>query len=260
MPQSVEDRLEEFISTLERDPLGAIDRFVAPDFFSYSPGPEEPTATERIGALVADLLVALPDFAASIIDVGRDGDRFTGSLRVTGTHANALWGAPGGGHRLDWTTRISLRAIDGRFAVRFDDFSAPEIVGVLRGLGLVNPPDEMDQPLHHPVAIPEFLLKLVFTGQASDRPCRHLASIRVTEPSTRVCAQCLARGDGWPALRMCLMCGFVGCCDTSKNRHALAHYEETGHPLVRSIRMDEGWGWCYEDNAFFESATIVRRA
>jgi hypothetical protein len=38
----------------------------------------------------------------------------------------------------------------------------------------------------------------------------------------------------------------------------MAHFEETGHPLMRSVRMDEGWGWCYVDNAFFEKETIDR--
>jgi CPA2 family monovalent cation:H+ antiporter-2 len=88
--------------------------------------------------------------------------------------------------------------------------------------------------------------------------CPHLADIVVTEPTVDVCAQCVESGDVWPALRMCLVCGNVGCCDTSKNRHAQAHYEETGHPLMRSIRMDEGWMWCYEDNAFFEKRTFEK--
>jgi uncharacterized UBP type Zn finger protein len=57
---------------------------------------------------------------------------------------------------------------------------------------------------------------------------------------------------------MCLICGHVGCCDTSKNKHAFQHFEKTGHPLMRSIRMDEGWVWCYEDNAFFEKSILAR--
>ncbi|RIK87972.1 MAG: hypothetical protein DCC67_01290 [Planctomycetota bacterium] len=27
-------------------------------------------------------------------------------------------------------------------------------------------------------------------------------------------------GDEWVHLRLCLECGHVGCCDSSKNRHA----------------------------------------
>jgi hypothetical protein len=36
------------------------------------------------------------------------------------------------------------------------------------------------------------------------------------------------------------------------------HYEATGHPLMRSIRMDEGWMWCYADNAFFPKTTLEK--
>jgi uncharacterized UBP type Zn finger protein len=56
-------------------------------------------------------------------------------------------------------------------------------------------------------------------------------------------------GDDWIHLRMCLVCGYVGCCDMAKNRHMMKHIEETGHPLIRSIETGEGWIWCYEDNA-----------
>jgi hypothetical protein len=37
-----------------------------------------------------------------------------------------------------------------------------------------------------------------------------------------------------------------------------AHYEETGHPIFRSIRLDESWVWCYEDNAFFSGKILEK--
>jgi uncharacterized UBP type Zn finger protein len=115
----------------------------------------------------------------------------------------------------------------------------------------------MDLPPPHPVVIPEIIFKVIFTGQVADKPCSHLGMVQVTEPTTDVCQQCVESGDIWPALRMCLVCGFVGCCDTSVNKHMKAHYQETGHPIFRSIRMDEGWVWCYEDNAFFEKRKVL---
>ncbi|WP_235986520.1 UBP-type zinc finger domain-containing protein [Burkholderia contaminans] len=54
-------------------------------------------------------------------------------------------------------------------------------------------------------------------------------------------------GSRWVHLRMCLICGHVGCCDSSPNRHASRHFRETGHRLVRSIEPGERWIWCYED-------------
>jgi len=81
--------------------------------------------------------------------------------------------------------------------------------------------------------------------------CEHLRSEPlVAVPATPDgCEDCLAMGEhGWVALRMCLRCGHVGCCDSSPRRHASGHYEDVGHPVMRSIELGEGWRWCYVDN------------
>jgi uncharacterized UBP type Zn finger protein len=79
--------------------------------------------------------------------------------------------------------------------------------------------------------------------------CAHLAEIREVEPRTKGCEECLKTGGRWVHLRMCRTCGKVGCCDSSPNRHATAHYRETGHPIARSIQPGESWSWCYADEA-----------
>jgi uncharacterized UBP type Zn finger protein len=78
--------------------------------------------------------------------------------------------------------------------------------------------------------------------------CTHLDSIRVTTPKTRVCEDCVKTGDRWVHLRLCLECGHVGCCDSSKNKHATQHFHRTNHPLMRSIEPGEAWVWCYVDS------------
>ena len=35
--------------------------------------------------------------------------------------------------------------------------------------------------------------------------------------------------------------------DDSKNRHARGHWEQDGHPLVRSIEPGESWRYCFAD-------------
>jgi uncharacterized UBP type Zn finger protein len=77
--------------------------------------------------------------------------------------------------------------------------------------------------------------------------CTHLEQIRITAPSTHVCEDCVKTGDSWVHLRMCLECGHVGCCDSSKNRHATHHFQKSKHPLMRSIEPGEEWVWCYVD-------------
>ena len=48
--------------------------------------------------------------------------------------------------------------------------------------------------------------------------------------------------------------GRIGCCDDSPSRHATAHFEETGHPVIRSIEPGEEWFWCYVDEVAFRVA------
>lgn len=249
-------RLQEFISALADANYDVLTDYIAPQFWSHTPAEGEPTATERVMKILTDLTNAMSDLSVTIAEVAKADDGYSATLTLDGTHDGVLWGAPGTGNHITWQTNLSLKAIDGSFAFRFDDVELPDVLGVLRQFGMINPPDQMDRAPLYPVSPPEFLLKVIFTGQAGDKDCSHLEQIQVTEPSTRMCAQCFEAGDYWPALRMCMTCGFVGCCDTSKNTHMKKHYEETGHALMRSIRMDEGWMFCYEDGAFFETATL----
>lgn len=77
--------------------------------------------------------------------------------------------------------------------------------------------------------------------------CTHLDNIQITSTDTHVCEDCVKTGDRWVHLRLCLTCGHVGCCDSSKNRHATKHFQSTKHPLIRSIEPGETWVWCYVD-------------
>lgn len=80
--------------------------------------------------------------------------------------------------------------------------------------------------------------------------CTHLDQVQLTQLPEAVegCEECLATGDKWLHLRICLACGKVACCDSSPNRHASAHARESGHPLIRSLEPGETWSWCYADD------------
>lgn len=84
-------------------------------------------------------------------------------------------------------------------------------------------------------------------------PCEHLAQVREVTPSAGGCEDCLRIGGQWVHLRLCMICGHVGCCDNSPNRHATAHWHATQHPIIRSIEPGEDWWWCYADELFFET-------
>lgn len=81
--------------------------------------------------------------------------------------------------------------------------------------------------------------------------CSHAAAAKEVEPRTPAgCEECLRSGDRWVHLRICMECGHVGCCDSSPNRHATAHFHALGHPVVRSFEPGETWAWCYVDRTY----------
>ena len=82
--------------------------------------------------------------------------------------------------------------------------------------------------------------------------CTHATGIRKVIPSALGCEECLKMGSVWVHLRLCRTCGHVGCCDSSKNRHATKHFHSTEHPVVRSFQPGERWLWCYPDELLFD--------
>jgi uncharacterized UBP type Zn finger protein len=78
--------------------------------------------------------------------------------------------------------------------------------------------------------------------------CEHLNKLVTVEPNTiDGCEDCLKIGGTWVHLRLCQSCGHVGCCDSSPNRHATAHFRLTTHPVMQSFEPGEFWAYCYVD-------------
>lgn len=86
--------------------------------------------------------------------------------------------------------------------------------------------------------------------------CTHLSRIRPVQPATAGCQECMELGMGWVELRLCLQCGHVGCCNGSQGQHALRHFEETGHPIIRSYQSGRDWSWCHVDRTYVEPESI----
>jgi len=82
--------------------------------------------------------------------------------------------------------------------------------------------------------------------------CEHFEQIHTHTGNTEGCEECLKSGDRWFHLRTCLVCGHVGCCDQSKNRHATKHFHATQHAMMQSAQPGESWGWCYIDGRMFD--------
>ncbi|MGA8117901.1 MAG: UBP-type zinc finger domain-containing protein [Actinocatenispora sp.] len=82
--------------------------------------------------------------------------------------------------------------------------------------------------------------------------CEHLTKATDSpEPPAQTaagCTGCLSEGrQDWVHLRLCLDCGYVGCCDSSPANHATRHYQDTEHPVMRSREKGEDWRWCFPD-------------
>jgi uncharacterized UBP type Zn finger protein len=75
--------------------------------------------------------------------------------------------------------------------------------------------------------------------------CDHVDSLVPVIPRSPGCRECQARGAGWLRLLVCLTCGWVACSDDSPHHHALAHYEETDHPLAAELAPGSDGRWCY---------------
>ncbi|HEY4000797.1 MAG TPA: UBP-type zinc finger domain-containing protein [Candidatus Xenobia bacterium] len=88
--------------------------------------------------------------------------------------------------------------------------------------------------------------------------CTHASHIHAVQPTGRGCLECTQTGDTWVHLRLCMECGHVGCCDSSRNKHATKHFHQTQHPVIKSYEPGETWGWCYVDEAQLDMAQFAR--
>lgn len=110
--------------------------------------------------------------------------------------------------------------------------------------------ESMLTKLHQrPTAGTEAVLR---TPEHNRGDCEHLRAADngpyVLPATPEGCQECLAAGESWVHLRLCLTCGHVGCCDSSPGRHSAAHYEVARHPVMRSFEPGEEWRWCYVDS------------
>jgi uncharacterized UBP type Zn finger protein len=81
--------------------------------------------------------------------------------------------------------------------------------------------------------------------RAREVTCPHVSD-EVAYPRSTTCEAC---GSDFN-LRMCTMCGHVGCCE-SQQAHNTEHARASGHPVIRSMPITEpSFTWCYECGAY----------
>ena len=83
--------------------------------------------------------------------------------------------------------------------------------------------------------------------------CEHNKNLKDVKPKTKGCGECEKIGSTWTAIRLCMTCSEVGCCDSSEHKHARKHFEKTGHPIIKSLPLQENsWKWCYVDDRYVD--------
>nr|WP_246482823.1 Na+/H+ antiporter [Brachybacterium halotolerans] len=93
---------------------------------------------------------------------------------------------------------------------------------------------------------------IVATGSGEGGWCedlRRYPAVGTPAPERAFCRRCREEGTTTVALRQCLECGEVGCCDSSPGQHATAHFHDTSHPVMQSAEPGETWRWCYVHQA-----------
>ena len=88
-------------------------------------------------------------------------------------------------------------------------------------------------------------VRIATEGRHAGEVCADLLTHPAVETTGTYCPACLEEGLVWVSLRQCLVCGNIGCCDSSIGKHATGHYEQTMHPVMESAEDGEDWRWCY---------------
>jgi hypothetical protein len=91
------------------------------------------------------------------------------------------------------------------------------------------------------------------SNNQQNNSCFHLSLINGTiKRNTKGCEECEKTGTKWIHLRLYLSCGYVGCCDSSVNKHGTKHFQETNHPIIKLYEPGENWKWCYQYKDLYE--------
>lgn len=165
------------------------------------------------------------------------------------------------------TAVLDLLTISPHFAVSMRLRVGPRVVAailVLLVAATINEPGLIALALIVAIVAGQIAVEVLIAGRAdrellvqvqssidqSADGCEHLAQAVPIEGSPhRSCSVCETHDMQWVGLRQCQTCGYIGCCDSSPARHARGHWEETGHPVMRSVEPGETWAYCFDDDA-----------
>jgi monovalent cation:H+ antiporter-2, CPA2 family len=192
--------------------------------------------THRVLRAVGGIAPELPVMAGTRLESEIDGLREIGAGRVV---ADEREGA--------------LRLVEEVLALYdVEDAAVRRSVEALRAAPSPHGPDPTapaapEDPTGDPTTTDPRQTVRLTSAQKSNPGCDHTPLTRAVVPDSDGCDACRKLGDSWVHLRVCMTCGQVGCCDSSKNRHASRHAHQAGHPIAKSMEPGESWAWCFRD-------------
>jgi monovalent cation/hydrogen antiporter len=104
---------------------------------------------------------------------------------------------------------------------------------------------DLEESMLDRVTAQSIQIRIATEGRHAGEVCADLLAHPAVETTGTYCPECLEEGLVWVSLRQCLVCGNIGCCDSSIGKHATGHYEQTLHPVMESAEHGEDWRWCY---------------
>jgi predicted ester cyclase len=123
----------------DRNDLGTLDQYFAPDFVAHEAVPGLPPGLEGAKMAHQGSLQSFPDRTVGILDITGDGDLVAVRCRMTGTNQGGLAWAniPANGNKVDFQWISLYRFRDGRVV---EHRAVMDLLGLMQQLGAIPAP------------------------------------------------------------------------------------------------------------------------
>ena len=119
---------------VDREPMAAIDAFVAQEYIDHNPPLGSPPGRESLKQTLAVLQAAFPDTKHTVEEIIAEGDRVVTRMTVRATQTGEILGIPPTGRQVTTTGLTIHRVAGGRLVEHWAQFDA---FGLLQQLGAI---------------------------------------------------------------------------------------------------------------------------
>ena len=122
------------VEAFNKHNVALLDELIAPDYFDHR---HQLRGLENYKQFLTTFFRGFPDYHETIEDMIAEGDRVWIREKVTGTHTGDYFGIAPTGTKIEVTSAVILRIVDGKVAEwrEFADF--PSLLNVYKQLGVI---------------------------------------------------------------------------------------------------------------------------